>query len=1059
MRKTLGRAASTIASLLVIALILPQLSVFAYDLSAETCDDVRDVIVVLSKDADREAVGREIEKYVVDKDEIREYSLFFDGFGISIASHGNTIDALCAIDGVESVFENTEYEPLSASESDELVRIVYDESVTPDDDPTRGAGAVIAVIDDGFDVRHPSMKLGNSEDLRITSENINEFIYYSRARRLFNYSTIKYVYKNEKIPFAFDYADRDTNVYASSSHGTAMASIAAGYMSDGSFSGAAPSAQVLAMKVYSDRSSTAKTSDVICALEDAYLMGADSVCLSLGAPCGYSSDGAYGEVIEQVIEKLCDAEITVVCAAGNDSALGEGSIFDEYYGYFEPLTNLVDSGTVNTPSTVPSALSVASADAYVGRARAFMMCESGKYIPYSDSNASADTTGGVSFAQYFDGETLEYLALDGVGKLEDFEGLDLDGKVALIGRGELPFVEKINNAAACGAVAVIVYDSEKSTTPSIRTAIILDGASIPAIFISYSDGEAMRNAEDKRIVTDKNVVYVTNAGITPSPSDFSSRGPTPTLEIKPEVAASGSDVTAAGMNSGFISMSGTSASAAYAAGVAARVAVTAARTDTGKGVDVKTVLMNTSVPMANIDDGRYKYYSVTLQGAGYISPTAAEAACVTVSGTDGGKVELGNDIGKEFDIPLTLENISEKEQTLSLSAVIGTESYETVTLGELCDAKDPFYRTNGNYLYEYLGKSEEDTVGFVGDFIAEFEKASIKYEGNEINRAADGDGCTVTIAPGEKLDLTLHVSLDEDEMRELEAIYENGMYVQGYVFVENEISYSLPFLGFYGDFGSLSPFDTSDREGAGAFGGVYLYTYYEGEYKDYTVRLGTNSDVEVTRKHPITFDKLNVISSVADHAEGAVFMHVSLVRSVRSLSVEVFDEKGEAVGEKIQMNDLAKAYLDKGTVNSYSFKIWDSRDAVNPDCIYDDGRYTCKLTAVDAFGNEFYCEKEFAIDSEKPTLVSFDIVNDDGESTLELTVEDNTYVGRVEAYTFNGIKLDALSDTSPNDEALFDAGTGDSFTVSFDVTDMAGQYVYVKIYDIASNYDLVRIKL
>ncbi len=48
----------------------------------------------------------------------------------------------------------------------------------------------------------------------------------------------------------------------------------------------------------------------------------------------------------------------------------------------------------------------------------------------------------------------------GLGSDEDFEGLDVEGKIALMGRGEISFEEKETNAAENGAIAAVVYNNE-----------------------------------------------------------------------------------------------------------------------------------------------------------------------------------------------------------------------------------------------------------------------------------------------------------------------------------------------------------------------------------------------------------------------------------------------------------------------------------------------------------------------------------------------------------------------------------------------------------------------
>ena len=52
-------------------------------------------------------------------------------------------------------------------------------------------------------------------------------------------------------------------------------------------------------------------------------------------------------------------------------------------------------------------------------------------------------------ATQLDGE-FEIVAVPGVGNLSDYEGIDVEGKIALIARGTLAFVDKIANAKKWG---------------------------------------------------------------------------------------------------------------------------------------------------------------------------------------------------------------------------------------------------------------------------------------------------------------------------------------------------------------------------------------------------------------------------------------------------------------------------------------------------------------------------------------------------------------------------------------------------------------------------------
>ena len=162
------------------------------------------------------------------------------------------------------------------------------------------------------------------------------------------------VYLSAKIPFAFDYAGKDAQVAPGSKweaenleHGTHVAGIAAGYAVDGegavTFSGVAPDAQVIPMKVFDDSGTGAATTTILAALEDACRLGVDAVNLSLGSYCGFTVD--EDALINDVYNKLDDAGIMVITAVGNETS----SSYMNSYGTDAPLTGDPDNSVVAAP--------------------------------------------------------------------------------------------------------------------------------------------------------------------------------------------------------------------------------------------------------------------------------------------------------------------------------------------------------------------------------------------------------------------------------------------------------------------------------------------------------------------------------------------------------------------------------------------------------------------------------------------------------------------------------------------------------------------------------------
>ena len=85
-----------------------------------------------------------------------------------------------------------------------------------------------------------------------------------------------------------------------------------------------------------------------------------------------------------------------------------------------------------------------------------------------------------------DGTLRTDLVYAGIGRPEDFAGIDVTGNVALIQRGELTFVEKIRNAEAAGAASVLIFNNRPGmffvTAPS---------DSVPVLKADQPEGERL----------------------------------------------------------------------------------------------------------------------------------------------------------------------------------------------------------------------------------------------------------------------------------------------------------------------------------------------------------------------------------------------------------------------------------------------------------------------------------------------------------------------------------------------------------------------------------------
>lgn len=372
-----------------------------------------------------------------------------------------------------------------------------------------GKGMTIAVLDTGLDTAHPAFANAPA-DAKFTKDYVSGVLQAAdlNAEALMPGVTADDVYLSAKTPFAFDYAGKDAQVApgnkwdaANLEHGTHVAGISAGYAVDGegavTFSGVAPDAQVIPMKVFDDSGTGAATITILAALEDACRLGADAVNLSLGSYGGFTVD--EDALINDVYNKLDDAGIMVITAAGNETS----SSYMNSYGTDAPLTGDPDNSVVAAPSVYPANLSIASVEGQEIYANYVLLGD--EKITYTDSQTSfLGLDSYVSLPKIYGDVSddlaapYDYVMVPGYGADSDYEGIDVTGKIAVVQRGgtdengePITFVTKIQNALWKNAIGILVYnnDTEHPDDCSIRMAT--NYYQLPAAFISYNAAQKL----------------------------------------------------------------------------------------------------------------------------------------------------------------------------------------------------------------------------------------------------------------------------------------------------------------------------------------------------------------------------------------------------------------------------------------------------------------------------------------------------------------------------------------------------------------------------------------
>lgn len=297
------------------------------------------------------------------------FDTLVNGFSCDVA-YGN-LDALAKLPGVKSVHVANTYAPPEPVEPGITPYMAESNAITGNDltldEGYTGQGMVVAVLDSGVNLTHEAFQVydGVLGTPKLTETAVNALI----ADEALGLPAGQYI--SEKIPFGYDYFDQDddpsdTGTEASArGHGSHVSGIAVGYAETTdsetdaktvTFSGAAPGAQLLAMKIYPSDGKGTTTDVYFKAMEDALKLGADVINVSLGVDNGFAHDPVLETELGGVFERLEEAGVLVCASAGNSNSMAAHPT----KGYIDPLNT--DYAIVGAPSTYGNNISVASMD-------------------------------------------------------------------------------------------------------------------------------------------------------------------------------------------------------------------------------------------------------------------------------------------------------------------------------------------------------------------------------------------------------------------------------------------------------------------------------------------------------------------------------------------------------------------------------------------------------------------------------------------------------------------------------------------------------------------------
>ncbi|MGN1306788.1 MAG: S8 family serine peptidase [Faecousia sp.] len=873
--------------------------------------------------AQQQTVEKRVSKAIGSELEV-VWNLTMAGNIISANVRYGDIEKIAATDGVVKVFLETRYEPCTTVEEGTVqpqsaTATIMTGATQAWASGYTGAGSRIAIIDTGLDTDHQSMDNGaylyaleenakaagmSTEDYTtslnlLTEEEIAEVLPQLNITKGWTDEygnpkpgqevTAQELHESDKIAFAYNYIDQNFDVThdndSQGGHGSHVAGIAtanrfipngeSGYtpaLDSALVIGTAPDAQILVMKVYG-KGGGAYDSDYMAAIEDAVLLGADVVNLSLGSVVpGFSGDEEY----QEMLDAFAQTDLVMSISSGNSNAWAE----ETTHGYL--YAQDVSYQTGGSPGTFDAAFTVASADNAGITGSMFTVGDTD--IVYTEFKYYQQYFKSLDMSEDGSGTDVPYVFLDSYGAKEDYQGEMEDivfGKVVFVSRstaesGKMTFSEKHENADYAYARALVIYNSEPG--PAMNMSLADSYGYIPCVSITQADANFIRSASEKHETSDGRVYYTGTMNVGQkmgiqmvdtgyyTMSTFSSWGVPGSLTLKPEITAPGGSIYsingATKKTDQYTIMSGTSMAAPSITGQVALMAQyirengLAEKTGLSPRKLAHSLLMSTATPVVDIaDHGTGLPYSLLQQGAGLanINDAMNATSYILVDGQPDGKVkaELGDDPDRTgvYTFNYTLHNLTDEAQQYTLDGNVYTQKAfrdeEGTWFADYC-----METLNAGITYAVNGKEVVPESGALtgldfngdgkindadGQTLLDYAVGKLETIENADNADLSGDGkvtaydaelflsklgkYTVTLPADGEVTVTVTVTLPAETKAYLDERFENGAYIEGYFtatpFATEEgalaSTHSIPMLAFYGNWGDPDMFDHSTR--------------------------------------------------------------------------------------------------------------------------------------------------------------------------------------------------------------------------------------------------------
>ena len=444
-------------------------------------------------------------------------------------------------------------------------------------------------------------------------------------------------------------------------------------------------------------------------------------------------------------------------------------------------------------------------------------------------------------------------------------------------------------------------------------------------------------------------------------SDFSSWGVSPDMRLKPEVTAPGGNIYSSVPGGGYQYKSGTSMATPQITGVSAVVLervqndpLFSSMSARQKADVVQNLIMGTAVPVADPNAGSGAYYSPRKQGAGLVNVQAATTSSVypTVNGaTDASrpKADLGDGTkGWHFDV--TLHNLSGTAATYDLSAQALSENIS----GGLFTGSSTDWNGKG---------------------------VSVSFSNNSVTVPAKGEATVgIDVTPGSQF------------AQWVSANAPSGTFLDGFVRftarTNGQSDMTVPYLGFYGSWGTSSIFDQMVSEGDGHAASSAIYNGQNGSL------LGYNPLVKgKEREGRPNADRYVVSRSTVSGAPTAITPRTGTLRSVHTMTTTYANEAGKSVASFTSTQNWKSVYNSDERRMTWVEENHESRSINLNDYKYSrlpDGKYTLTIAATNdgPSPTKQSLTYNFRVDTKAPVVERATLSN--GGSTLNVEISDES---------------------------------------------------------------------